>query len=513
MCADVLLTSDEMSKADTLTIAGGVAGFDLMLRAGRAVADEVRLRFDALGYDDAVTVHILCGLGNNGGDGFVAAQILAEAGYRVAVWFSGEPGDLKGDAALAYNAMGLPTRSLDPEELKKQLSDRCVVVDALLGAGLDRPVSGLFADVIDALNGASAYLIAVDLPSGVNGTTGQVMGVAVQAAQTVTFFRRKPGHFLLPGRACCGAVSCHDIGISQGALNVISPQTFHISPDLFLPDWSAPGETSHKYTRGHAGVLGGPILSNGAARLSAVAALRVGAGLVTLACPSSALTVYASHLTSVMVNPLRSHEEFCDFISRDKISSLVIGPGYGLAEGKKDDVLEVLRTDKPVVLDADALTLFQDDPSTLFDAIKSRAEAVVMTPHEGEFRRLFGSVPVDSGVAEDKVARARMAAQVSGAVVILKGADTVVAAPDGFAGINDNAPAWLATAGSGDVLAGIVCGLMAQGVSAFKAGMMAVWMHGEAGLYAGPGLIAEDLLDVFPRVIAALVEKSSQSRA
>jgi hydroxyethylthiazole kinase-like uncharacterized protein yjeF len=496
-----LLTPQEMGRADHLTIEGGVPGIDLMEHAGQAVARAAADMVPVFG-----RIVVLCGPGNNGGDGFIAARCLASAGYAVDVRLLKSPDDLKGDALEAFQRMDL-TSSLAVEgdyvanDLSAALTDADLIVDALFGAGLDRALSGAAEALVKAVNQSGVPVLAVDLPSGVQGANGAVEGEAVSARQTVTFFRQKPGHLLYPGRQHCGRTIVAQIGIEADVLDQIAPATFVNGPDLWLGSWPQALPTGHKYSRGHAVVFGGPVTATGAARLSAGAALRAGAGLVTLASPPDALLVNASHLTAVMLKKAAPETGIRDLLSDQRLNAVLIGPGYGVGEKTCFAVAEILEANRAVVCDADALTSFADDPSRLFSRLKSHPEPVVLTPHEGEFARLF---PDLSG---DKLFRAREAARRSGAVLILKGPDSVIAAPDGRAAINSNAPPWLATAGSGDVLAGIVVGLLAQGVPGFEAAAMAVWLHGEAGREAGPGLTSEDLESALKPVLRALVEK------
>jgi hydroxyethylthiazole kinase-like uncharacterized protein yjeF len=391
------------------------------------------------------------------------------------------------------------------EEFKpEKLAGTAVVIDALFGAGLDRPVEGERRRVIEAINAAGAPVIAVDLPSGINGSSGAVMGAAIIARHTITFFRRKPGHVLLPGRLHCGAVTVADIGIPPGVLGAIQPRTFLNVPELWKTCFPIPHIEAHKYARGHAVVVSGDIAHTGASRLAARGALRAGAGLVTIASPKEALPVNAAASTAVMVRAVDGAAEFGSLLADRRINTLVLGPGGGVGEGMRAMVQAALASDRAIVLDADALTSFADRPQALFDAIRSRGSAVtVLTPHEGEFARLFQDGRQELGNTS-KLERARAAAKRSGGIVLLKGADTVVAAPDGRAAISTDAPAWLATAGSGDVLAGFVAGLLAQGMPGFEAAAAAVWLHGQAGNEAGPGLIAEDLPDVLPRIYRRL---------
>lgn len=494
-----LLTPAEMARADAMTIEAGTPGAVLMDRAGRAVADAVMAR-----HAPGARVLVAAGPGNNGGDGFVAATVLDRLGYRVRLMLLGEADRLTGDAAAAAAAWPGPVEAADPGGVSGD-----VVVDALFGAGLARAIDGAAAALVAAINRSGADVVAVDLPSGVSGRSGRVLGTAVDADATVTFFRLKPGHLLMPGRARCGDVGVADIGIPDRSLEVIAPQAFRNAPPLWSAAWRPPGMDGHKYARGHAVVVSGPMAQTGAARLAAGAALRAGAGLVTVASPPNALAVNAAHLTAVMVRKVDGAEGLAEFLADARLNAVLIGPGAGVGDGTKASVLPILDGKRSAVLDADALTSFQAEPEALFAAIRARPErAVVLTPHEGEFARLFPDLkPADGdagAAAMSKLDRARAAAARSGATVLLKGADTVVAAPDGRASVADNAPAWLATAGSGDVLAGIVTGLLAQSPGPFEAASMAVWMHGEAGAVAGPGLIAEDLAPALQPVIARL---------
>jgi hydroxyethylthiazole kinase-like uncharacterized protein yjeF len=490
-----LLTTAEMAEADRLTIAGGIAGIELMENAGRAVADRVASR-----QPPGTRVAVVAGPGNNGGDGYVAARILAERGYRVRVLSVGDATRLKGDAALAARGWKGQTEPATPAGL--MAADG--IIDALFGAGLDRPVEGVARAMIAAMNEAAAWVCAVDLPSGINGTSGAVMGTAVDAAESVTFFRRKVGHLLLPGRLHCGKIRVADIGIPADVLDRVAPRTSVNAPELWAARFPVPRSDGHKYTRGHAVVVSGALASTGAARLAARGALRAGAGLVTIATPREALAVNAAASLAVMVRPVDGAQELEEFLRDARRNVVLLGPGGGVGAGMRELVLAALTGERAVVLDADALTSFADTPQSLVGAIKQRSAVTLMTPHEGEFSRLFKMIP---DKALSKLERARKAAEHAGAIVLLKGPDTVVAAPDGRAAIADNAPPWLATAGSGDVLAGLAAGLLAQGMPGFEAAAAAVWLHGEAGGAAGPGLIAEDLPEAIPEVYRRLFER------
>ncbi len=493
-----LLTTAEMAEADRLTIAGGVAGITLMENAGRAVADCV-----AASHPVAARVIVVAGPGNNGGDGFVAARLLVERGYTVRLLLLGSVDRLKGDAALTAQRFGGAIESATPATISGKPAD--AIVDALFGAGLDRPVDGVARDLITAMNELGARIYAVDLPSGINGTSGAVMGTAVVAAETVTFFRRKPGHVLLPGRLHCGKLSVVDIGIPATTLATIRPQAFLNAPELWSALFPVPRAGGHKYSRGHAVVVSGALASTGAARMAARGALRAGAGLVTIASPREALAVNAAASLAVMVRPVDGAAELSAFMADARRNVVVLGPGGGVGQAMREMVATALSGERAVVLDADALTSFAEEPQALFSAIRSRApSATVLTPHEGEFKTLFERVD-DVPRIGSKLVRARAAAGCAGAVVLIKGSDTVVAAPDRRAAITMNAPPWLATAGAGDVLAGFIAGLLAQRMPAFEATSAAVWLHGETGSVAGPGLIAEDLPEALPQVYRRLV--------
>jgi hydroxyethylthiazole kinase-like uncharacterized protein yjeF len=486
-----LLTSAEMADADRLAIAGGAAGSELMESAGRAVAEAVAER-----HPSGSRIAVVAGPGNNGGDGFVAARLLAERGARVEVMLLGDVGRLKGDAAQAAKKWTGPVAAVEP----RALAGAEVVIDALFGAGLDRPVEGTARAVIEAINAGKAPVYAVDLPSGINGTSGAALGVAVKAAHTITFFRKKPGHLLLPGRLHCGTIAVADIGIPAAVLEKIVPKTFENVAALWRRYFPVPKHEGHKYDRGHAVVVSGPLWSTGAARLAARGALRAGAGLVTIASPRDALAVNAAASLAVMVRPVDGAVELAKLLSDRRLNALAIGPGAGVGEATCERVLAALKGERAVVLDADAITSFAADPQRLAKALRARsAQATILTPHEGEFSRYFWVLEAKTQ-ALSKLERARLAAKLVGAVVVLKGADTVVAAPDGRAAIAANAPAYLATAGSGDVLTGMATGLLAQGMPAFEAAAAAVWLHGEAAAAFGPGLIAEDLPEQLPRL-------------
>lgn len=485
-----LLSVEEMYRADSLAIRGGVPGLTLMEAAGTAIARAIRRRFRPR------PVAVLCGPGNNGGDGFVVARLLAMEGWPVRLGLLGAPDTLKGDAAANAARWRGPIQPLHPD----LLAGDPLVVDALFGAGLARPLDGIARTLIEAINARDLDCIGVDVPSGVHGDRGEVLGVAPRCRLTVTFFRAKPGHLLLPGRDLSGELIVADIGIPAATLGEIRLATFANAPALWQQHLPRIALAGNKYHRGHAVVVGGDEMT-GASRLAAESARRMGAGLVTIAAAPSVHAIYAAGRPGTIVARIGDDTALQALCSDPRRNALLIGPGAGVSAQTRQRVLMLLGLAKPCVLDADALTVFRDDPGGLFAAIKAPC---VLTPHEGEFVRLFP----DPG---DKLSRARAAAARSGAVIVLKGADTVIAAPDGQAAINGNAPAELATAGSGDVLAGMVLGLLAQGMPPFAAAAAAVWLHGEAARLIGPGLIAEDLIDALPQTLAGLRDHAGPS--
>ncbi|PSC05769.1 bifunctional ADP-dependent NAD(P)H-hydrate dehydratase/NAD(P)H-hydrate epimerase [Alsobacter soli] len=489
---DEVLTTREMAEADRLAMAGGASGPALMDRAGAAVADAVCRRRPA-----GARAMVVCGPGNNGGDGFVAARVLAARGYRVELFLLGSRDALKGDAAQAAARWSGAARPLT--EAQPAAAD--VVVDALFGAGLARDLDGEALAAVERINASGTPVVAVDVPSGLDGDTGRVRGAAVRASETVTFFRLKPGHLLYPGRRLCGPVRVADIGIPESVLEAIRPQTRRNGPSVFGDAFRAPDEEGHKYGRGHALVVSGGVEATGAPRLAARCALRIGAGLVTVASPSDALAVHAAALTAVMVRRADTPADLAALLADRRRNAVALGPALGVGAETRERVATALRSGAHVVLDADALTSFEGEADALAGLVGERPErGVVVTPHTGEFARLCRG-RADIGEAESKLAAARAAAAALGVVVVLKGPDTVVAAPDGRAAINANGTPWLGTAGSGDSLTGMTAGLLAQSVPAYEAACAAVWLHAEAGARIGPGLIAEDLSEALPAVL------------
>ncbi|MFW0777042.1 MAG: NAD(P)H-hydrate dehydratase [Rickettsiales bacterium] len=457
---NALFTADEARAADAATIKAGTPSEQLMQNAAGACVELICKLYLPR------PIVIVCGHGNNGGDGKLIGEPLKERGWPVTM---------------------TDTQGFTPSILK----DKALVVDALFGTGLNRPIEGTAKSIIEDINKSGLPVISVDIASGINATTGEIMGAAIYATHSITFVRAKLGQVLLPGKAYSGQLHIVDIGIDPNAV----PQAHQYNtPALWKPHLPLLTMATHKYVRGHALVMGGGIATTGAARLAANACLRAGAGLVSIACDDESLPIYAASLMAVMTKPTNSKDELETLLEDKRISAVVIGPGYGIGGKTHDAVLQILSHKKACVIDADAISSFKGDSNKLFEAIQS---PTVLTPHEGEFERLFN-------VTGSKPERASQAAKLSGAVVILKGSDTVIAAPDGRIAIDGNAPVWLGTAGSGDVLAGIVGGLLAQGMPAFEAACASAWIHGKAATQFGPGMTSEDLLPMMPQIFRGL---------
>ena len=477
-----LLRVAQMNHADRLCVAAGISAEQLMNNAGNAVVRAIVQRWPIC------RVCVLCGPGNNGGDGFVVANELAAAGWPVRVALQGSQDGLAGDARHHAARWFGPVEALAPPAV----ADAELVVDAVFGSGLKRALGTGVAQTLAAVAERRVPMMAIDVPSGVLGDTGESLG-AVRAECTVTFARKKPGHLLMPGRELCGELLVADIGTPPEVLASIAVDTWENHPDLWRDAMPVARASGNKYSRGHALISGG-YPTTGAARMAARAAARAGAGLTSVAVPEIALPIYAGALTSIMVHSIAQAGDFAELLGDTRYTALLIGPGAGVNESTLERALLMLATRRAVLLDADAISVFANRRDLLSKAVKGPC---VLTPHDGEFARVFDATG-------DKLTRARSAARASGAVIVLKGSDTVIAAPDGRAVVNGNAPATLATAGSGDVLGGMILGLLAQGMEAFQAAAAGVWLHGAAAAEYGPGLIAEDLPDLLPAVLRRL---------
>ena len=482
-----VLTAAEMRAAEQAAFARGLPSFEAMRRAGIAVADAIMARWSAHGRE----VHVLCGPGNNGGDGFIAAETLRAAGYRVVIHAVRGKSEYAGDAARAASLWQGDARTPDTTAFAA-LDGSAIVVDALFGIGLDRALEGKTAALIEAINASPATVIAVDIASGVQADDGRIMGVAIDADLTVTFNWRKRGQVLQPGASLCGEVLVADVGFDPADLAAVHPACALNAPALWSSEYPLPKPSDHKYQRGHAIIAGGAVMT-GAARLAARAARRVGLGLLTLAVPREAWPIYASDQPGAIVRPVADRAAFAALAGDERVSAILVGSGLEPDAGTDDLVRTCIALGRPLVIDGGGLTALAGS-----GGLTAGHSEIVLTPHEGEFGRLFP----DLVGRTSKVERASEAARRTGCIVLLKGSDTVIAAPDGTAIISDGAPPTLATAGSGDVLAGIVTGLLGLGMPAFSAASMGTWLHARAAEGFGIGLIAEDLPDRLPATLA-----------
>lgn len=488
-----LLTTDQVRALEE---GCGIAASVLMERAGRRIADHAAAMVAPGG-----RIAVLCGPGNNGGDGYVVAARLKERGFDVAVFALGVPRPAS-PAAAARAKWSDPVGSAEDPAM---FAGAGLVIDALFGIGLSRNLDSAAHALVARVNAAGVPVLSVDLPSGVDADTGELRGIAVGAARTVTFFARKVGHALLPGRDLAGEIAVETLDVGADIRLLQSPAAaFLNAPSSWQEDMPRPGAEGHKYRRGHVLVGAGGVAQTGAARLAAMAALRAGAGVVTIAAPEAALPELAAHLTAVMLRPCGGRRELAALMEDRKVTTVVLGPNAGVGAELRGLVEEAAAQDRALVLDADALTSFAGDAPTLASALSATSRPVVLTPHSGEFARLLGEDSAILGLPS-KLERARRASAMMGAVIVLKGSDTVIAAPDGRAAVNTTGTPYLATAGSGDVLAGIVGGLLGQGMPGFEAACAGVWIHAAAARRFGPGLIAEDLPHLVPPVLSMLL--------
>jgi NAD(P)H-hydrate epimerase len=484
----LLIEPQAVARIDAVVAASGMDGYRLMQAAGLAVSAAALRDFP-----EARRFVVLCGPGNNGGDGYVAAGSLARHGVTIGLFSLDGAPPATSDARRAMDECRLSPGNL--KDYRPQQGD--VVIDAIFGAGLGRDVPQDVARIIEVVTGAGIPVVAVDIPSGICGRSGAIRGEAFRASLTVTFMARKPGQLLLPGRNHCGRIEIAGIGVPDRFVRAHHSAIVENHPGLWRAFTANRQAESHKYAHGHLVVFSGGPSSTGAARLAALAGLRAGAGLVTLASPGDSMKVNAGHLTAVMLRETNDLYDLEAIRADVRINAFVLGPAFGIGEKARRFALAL--ANRMLVLDADGISSFRDNPDELFSAFSDGEARLVLTPHEGEFGRLFPDLAKD--MALSKVDRALLAARRSNAVVLLKGADTVIASPDGRAAINTNAPPWLATAGSGDVLAGMIGASLANDFPAFEAALAGAYMHGEAGQQAGPGLTAETLVKQIHRSI------------
>ncbi len=548
-----LLTAAQMRAIEQAAIESGVVtGLELMERAGRGVVEAIFEEWPDLAKTSQRAV-VLCGPGNNGGDGFVVARLLKEWGWEVEVFLYGDPERLPPDARVNYerwSALGatgdhialIERYGWDAEHALCFQGNEVMFVDAAFGTGLTRPLEAdLLNFLADVRNSSLGKVVSVDIPSGHCSDSGRFLVPAVSESGddfigwsarpvdlNVTFHRAKSGLLLGDGECACASLRIVDIGLdrfhwnlkwaSMGTTGILKPRlrwvgmAGPVDPSIpFRADFPVQKSPyGHKYSHGHALILSGGPGKGGAARLAARGALRIGSGLVTVGCPPAALQENAARLDAIMLKPVHDADALTRILEDTRINALGLGPALGTGERAAALVATALRAKRLTVLDADALTLIAGD-EPLFAAVH---EDCVLTPHAGEFARLFPDIaeklaaPATKGPAYSKVDATREAAARAGCVVLFKGPDTVIADPSGRCAINsahyDRAAPWLATAGSGDVLAGFITGLLARGFAPMQAAETAAWLHVECALSFGPGLIAEDLPEELSKVFRAL---------
>lgn len=487
-----ILTASEMKEADTATINGGTPGIRLMESAGIAVAENVKRHFESC------PVLILSGPGNNGGDGFIAAAHLKKAGWPVRIACLVKSPALKGDAALAAKQWDGEVETLNSN---LSLKDTKLVIDAVFGTGFSGVLAPELVTLFDKIRTKNISVVAVDIPSGIDSTTAAVAAGTLKSTLTVTFTRKKLAHVLLPAKIFCGDIALAHIGTGDDVIASLKTSVFENNSALWLQSFPLPDAASHKFSRGHSVVFGGQ-QRTGASCLAAHAAQRIGSGLVTIVTTPESHTIYQNFRASIMVGAWQSTDELKSILRDERKNAILIGPGYGV-EALKKTAETALAFNKGGVLDADIFTAYKDAPEKLFPHISTK---YVLTPHEGEFERFFGALE------GSKIERAQKAAKISGANVLLKGADTVIAAPDGTTIVNTNAPSTLATAGAGDVLAGMITGLIAQGMPPFMAAAAACWIHAESARKHGLGLTAEDIIFNISQTLNKIFNISVQDR-
>lgn len=488
---DSIITTATMRAAEQVALDSGISMRQLMENAGRAVAEEV-IRH----YAPRLTL-IVCGPGNNGGDGFVVAKYLREEGWPVRVMSVVRSLDeYKGAAAEAAQEYPGEIDGLSPYGLENVE----LVVDALFGTGLSQPINGEIKALIDILNDIDAPKISVDMPSGIASDSGKVLGAAVEADLTVTFGRARTGHFLVPGCLNSGKVVVADIGIPEKLF--LGDRIMANRPSRWMHHLQEPLASDNKFARGACLILGSGQMT-GAVKLATHASRRAGAGLSIVACPTVSYPIYATTAMGEVVLPVDTHTQLKDIFEKRQVKSVLIGPGSPPDENTQGSVLRLLEDKIPLVIDGGAISAFEGNSRRLLDALHDQ---VIITPHEGEFSRLF---PEFEDGPLGKISRVRKASEIAGCTIVMKGYDTVIADQEGSCVVNNNAPATLATAGAGDVLAGIIVGLRAHVPSAYIAAQIGVWIHGEAAQPLGEGLIAEDLISAIPRVWELLRSNSA----
>ena len=501
-----IFTSESSYELDRLCVRRGIKFSDLMENAGKSASIKIEKKIipSLKGFNKKIL--ILCGPGNNGGDGLVIAKYLLKSGYKVDISFPVL------NKSKINNHTNEKLKKLDISAQKfndLNLNEYSMIVDSIFGIGLSRNFSNTFIKIIEKINKTKACKVSIDIASGINSDSGDLMPISIKANHTITFVAPKVGHYLLPGKINSGNIHVVSIGEKKSEISKVtklSKVKLNI-PESWIKDFKWPSMSDHKYKRGHILVKSGPLTSTGASRLAAVSALRSGAGAVTLASDTSALIVNASHLTSVMLKEINGIDEFFNFVKEKKIKTLIIGPGSGVNQIVKGLVIRAIKEEIEFVLDADGLTSFEKNPNELFDLLRKRRKRnnIILTPHEGEFNRLFEFGDMN------KIDKANKAADITNSTILFKGNDTIISSPKKITLLAKESSPFLSTAGSGDVLAGVCGSFLAQGMKSHFAAGAASWLHNEVGIEAGPGLIAEDMNKLLSKVIPKQLKRLYQS--
>ena len=465
-----------------------IPSFSLMKKAGKKSAEYINDHFKKK------DILIICGTGGNGGDGFILGQELYKKyKWKVQISIIGNVKDIQGDALKAFKKLSL--KVLDFKKINLKKID--YIVDAIYGIGLSRPIKNNSLETLQIIHKTKIPVIALDIPSGVDCDDGSILGFALNCLITLTFSYPKIGQFLLPGSIKCGKIVVLNIGISNNSVNKFIPNIYLNSKSLWVDKINWPKENDHKYSRGYTLVIGGPKEMTGASRLTAISAHRAGSGIVALAADNNSKDIYYKTLLSQIVKNYKNKKEFNSILSDHRIDVIIIGPGLKPNNSSKIKIKDIVKTNKKIILDAGAITCFKNDTKNFTKLIQNKD--VIITPHEGEFKILF---PRLKGSLVDK---AIYAAKKLNSIVVLKGATTIIASPDKKVIINQHGSKWLSTAGSGDVLAGLIGGLISNKMEIFYAAACATWIHKEAGIILGPGLIADDIPDILPKIIKKII--------
>lgn len=501
-----LFTSKSSYELDQLCIKRGYKFNELMENAGKSAFIRIEKEIIPSLKKFNKKLLILCGPGNNGGDGLVIAKHLKNKGYKIDVCFPVSYSRKISKHSKTY----LKKINIDEKDFQNiKLNQYSIIIDSIFGIGINRNLSKKIINVIRKVNKTSACVVSIDIASGINADTGDLMPESIEADHTITFVAPKIGNYLLPGKKNSGQIHIVSIGEKKSDILKVSKlsKLKLNTPDFWIKKFKWPSKLDHKYKRGHVLVKSGPLSSTGASRLAAVSALRAGAGAVTLASSSASLVVNASHLTSVMLKEINNSDDFFNFVKEKKINTLIIGPGCGINKLTKELVIRAINTEIGLVLDADGLTSFKSNPSELFDHLKKRRkrENIILTPHEGEFNRLFNFGQIN------KIDKANRAADITKSTILFKGNDTVICSPRKPSLVTKESSSFLATAGSGDVLAGLCGSFIAQGMKSHDAAAAASWLHNEIGLDAGPGLIAEDMEKFISKILTKKLKRIYQN--